>query len=262
MGTFIDRTGMRFGRLLALKRVENMVAPSGLSMAMYECRCDCGHTSIVLGGHLANGRTRSCGCLARELTQERNRRGKRHGLSGTRTYRSFLAAKKRCMDPNDRQWSYYGGRGIKFLIPSVEALVAAIGECPPGLSLNRINNDGHYEIGNVEWADSKKQNNNRRSNVLITSNGRAQTAAQWADELFAELGVSSAAMCNRVRRGWTVEDILTTPAGIRRNCKLSKKDIQTLLANDEHQDVTEISAIIASLQIRPGSTIGGKIELQ
>lgn len=72
------------------------------------------------------------------------------------------AARLRCENPDNLSYAWYGARGIKFLIPSVKALVAAIGPRPEGKTRDRINNDGHYEIGNVRWATRLEQARNKR----------------------------------------------------------------------------------------------------
>jgi hypothetical protein len=86
-----------------------------------------------------------------------------HGKSGTPEYASFHAAKSRCTNPNHRQYKDYGGRGIKFLFDSFEDFYEALGPRPKGMSVDRIDPDGHYEKGNVRWATSKQQAKNRRS---------------------------------------------------------------------------------------------------
>ena len=66
----IDITGRRFGRLTAIRR-------DGYSdswQIMWLCRCDCGNTVRVLKWNLLRGRTKSCGCLKRELMAENKRR--------------------------------------------------------------------------------------------------------------------------------------------------------------------------------------------
>jgi hypothetical protein len=47
-----------------------------------------------------------------------------------------------------------------------------LGECPDGLSIERIDQNGNYEPGNVKWASDKEQRRNRTDNVLVTHNGR------------------------------------------------------------------------------------------
>ena len=70
-------------------------------------------------------------------------------------------AKARCRNPNVAQYKDWGGRGIKFLFNSFEEFLTVLGPRPPGYSLDRINNDGHYEPGNVRWASRKEQNSNK-----------------------------------------------------------------------------------------------------
>jgi hypothetical protein len=71
---------------------------------------------------------------------------------------------QRCTDPNCRQWKWYGGRGItvcdRWLV--FENFLADMGERPEGKTLDRVDPDGDYEPGNVRWATTKEQANNRR----------------------------------------------------------------------------------------------------
>jgi hypothetical protein len=85
-------------------------------------------------------------------------------------YLAFRQARNRCTNPNYRQWQDYGGRGIKFLFTSFEQFLAHIGPRPAGVdakgrtlySLDRKDNDGNYELGNVRWSTREEQNGNRR----------------------------------------------------------------------------------------------------
>src|SRR5437868_2761925 len=87
----------------------------------------------------------------------------KHGLSRTSEYYSYYAAKDRCDNPRHRNFHQYGGRGIKFLFQSIEELLEDIGPRPGRMELDRINNDGHYEKGNVRWTSRSQQNSNRRT---------------------------------------------------------------------------------------------------
>lgn len=66
-----------------------------------------------------------------------------------------------------RTYRHYGGRGIEYRLPldfgeAARLLLASIGPRPKGYTLDRIDNDGHYEIGNLRWATKSEQNRNRR----------------------------------------------------------------------------------------------------
>ena len=77
-------------------------------------------------------------------------------------YQSFAMAKDRCRNPNNSAFKYYGARGIKFLFRSFAQFLKCLGPRPEGMSIDRINNDGHYKPGNVRWATPKTQGRNKR----------------------------------------------------------------------------------------------------
>lgn len=118
---------------------------------------------MVDGGSLVKGNTRSCGCLHDETaskthtTHGATRHGRRSGA-----YVSFLAAKRRCTDPHIIGYKDYGGRGVEFRFDSFGQFFAEVGHRPKGMSIDRINNDGHYEPGNVRWATRSEQRLNQR----------------------------------------------------------------------------------------------------
>lgn len=97
-----------------------------------------------------------------------------HGLSRHYFYRLWNNIKQRCYNPKN-QWHYnYGGRGIdlyapwrKSFIAFRDSLIAEIGERPDkSYSLDRINNDGNYEPGNLRWATRKEQSENSRPKIF------------------------------------------------------------------------------------------------
>jgi hypothetical protein len=153
---FKDITGQRFGNLVALR-------PTGTTPEQrhrWLCQCDCGNQSVVVGSALTFGAIRSCGCLKTAANIAKNTT---HGLGHCSEYLTFHAARKRCTDPNNISYKNYGGRGIKFLFESVEQFYAELGPKPtPAHSIDRINNDGNYEPGNVRWATRAEQLRNRR----------------------------------------------------------------------------------------------------
>lgn len=87
-------------------------------------------------------------------------------------YAAFRGALNRCRNPRVKTYPDYGGRGIEFRFHSFEEFFAHIGTKPsPELVLDRINNDGHYEVGNVHWATTSESNLNRRMPWSSKTNG-------------------------------------------------------------------------------------------
>lgn len=96
----------------------------------------------------------------------------------TLEYKAYLAARGRCNNPTHWKYANYGGRGIEFKFAGYPEFLAAVGRKPgPEYSLDRIDNSGHYEPGNVRWADQKTQANNRRKRRTGYTRRKKQVAA-------------------------------------------------------------------------------------
>lgn len=135
-------------------------------------------------------------------------------MSKTNIYREWRSMISRCFNDNYKGYADYGGRGITVSgqwVKSFETYYDYVSKLPhfgeDGYSLNRIDNDGNYEPGNVEWADRIVQANNKRSNRLLTYNGYTRTIA----ELAREKGMTYTSLYHRIERGWSVESALETP---------------------------------------------------
>ena len=74
-------------------------------------------------------------------------------LSTTVEYKAFYDAKNRCTNPNIKRFNDYGGRGIKFCFNNFYDFYKEVGPRPNGFHLDRIDNDGNYEVGNVRWVN-------------------------------------------------------------------------------------------------------------
>jgi hypothetical protein len=113
----------------------------------------------------------------------------------------------RCTNPAVRKYHVYGGRGIKVCERWLlfENFLADMGEPPPGLTLDRIDTDGHYEPGNCRWADQKAQQNNRRNNHLLTFDGETLGITEWQ----RRSGVDRHTIMRRLQKGWPIERALT-----------------------------------------------------
>jgi hypothetical protein len=122
------------------------------------------------------GRTQSCGCLRNEVTVQRSTK---HGHTGTSIYWTWGDMVGRCTNPKHKRYADYGGRGITVCDRwrDFANFLADMGERPPGMELDRIDNDRGYEPGNCRWADRSTQAKNRRPSAYAglernPSNGR------------------------------------------------------------------------------------------
>lgn len=154
MSPIVDRTGQRHGRLTVIA----LLGRASNGDALWSCSCDCGAEVEVSASNLRTGNTRSCGCLKREGVHGHARRGRR-----SVEYLAYLNARQRCTNPRTQGFEYWGGRGIEFRYSSFEEFLADVGPKPsPELSLDRIDNDGHYEPANCRWATPSEQIANQR----------------------------------------------------------------------------------------------------
>lgn len=179
--------GVKLGRLTILGP-----ARTASGRRAFLCRCDCGKETTVDGSHLRSGHTTSCGCLHREvaadlartnpliaeyrtsdLRREQSRQSSPvHGLSHHPHYHRWVGMMNRCTNPNHDGYRNYGGRGIAVCAAWRDVAVFCawidenLGPCPAGKSLDRIDNDGNYEPGNVRYAAWSTQIRNSRSAKL------------------------------------------------------------------------------------------------
>jgi len=179
MGRFRDVTGQHFGRLTAVRLSHQNAHGS----AYWLCTCCCGKSKTIQVNSLITGNTRSCGCLRSEQLKSRRlpgsywsrskvrggpRRQRRHPLRST--WNNMI---RRCRNPKDKSYLYYGGRGIRVCQrwQKFRNFLEDMGPKPsPFHMLDRVNNDGNYEPGNVRWATPAESNRNRRprNNAKVT----------------------------------------------------------------------------------------------
>lgn len=171
MGKFIDLTGKIFNRLLVIRRAEN----KGPNVS-WLCICQCFNEIEILGCHLKSNHTKSCGCLFNEIKTTFN---KTHGKSNSKTHQCWKAMKRRCFNINEPNYNYYGGRGITVCNEwrdSFENFLKDMGECPKGMSLDRIDVNGNYCKSNCRWVTANTQAYNQRRK---SSNTSGRTGVYW-----------------------------------------------------------------------------------
>lgn len=160
----INLEGKRFNRLLVGKQKGTLSNGKGRVKA-WMCLCDCGEETIVSTSHIISGHTKSCGCL---ISEKFVGSSKTHGLSKHEFYKIWSDMMTRCFSDKCKSFKNYGGRGIsvceewKDIAKFIKYIEDNLGDMPYKYTLDRIDNDGNYEPGNIRWASYKTQINNRR----------------------------------------------------------------------------------------------------
>lgn len=210
-----DIYGQVYGRLTVKSDAPRKTFPSGSSRRMLVCACECGQQSTVGLCDLRTGKTRSCGCLRREVARDAviRRSGTTDRLltpDESRIFHVWRAMLRRCTSKNSKSFKDYGARGIVVCERwmQFDNFLEDMGIPVVGLTLERKNNDGNYEQGNCVWTDRKDQNRNKRSNVFVEFNGKRQCISEWAEAL----NVAHDTLRYRLDH-WPIERALTSGPG-------------------------------------------------
>lgn len=199
--------GKKFGKLTVIKALEERHK----GKIVWLCKCDCGNYTNVMSSNLRPnskiGGTNSCGCAKIEQHTK-------HNLSNTKLYKTLVAIKSRCKNPQNPSYKAYGGRGITLCDEwdgenGYERFYnwAMENGYKDGLSIDRINNDKGYTPENCRWVTQKQNTNNTRNCKRVTIEGETHTLSEWADIK----GIPAALIYSRRQRGWNEIDAITKP---------------------------------------------------
>lgn len=200
-------SGDRFGKLVVIKQCENVRDSSGHMRRAFICRCDCGRIVRVKGHDFNRGRIK-CGHCSKNTPKNKKQR---KYIKNKRLHNIWYNMKKRCEDPNNHAFKYYGARGITVCnewegengYTNFEKWATDNGYASD-LTIDRINPNSEYSPNNCRWADSKTQMRNRTNNVHVEFKGRMEVLSEIAEEV----GVKYGQLYSRLKKGMSVDDAI------------------------------------------------------
>lgn len=133
-----------------------------------------------------------------------------HGQSNTRLYGTWGGMKCRCLNPKDKDFESYGGRGIKICDEWRDFTVfrqwATSSGYRRGLTIERKDVNGNYEPANCCWIPMTHQAKNKRITVYLEAFGERKTLGQWLDDPRCKVGEKT--LRGRLFKGWSHEKSL------------------------------------------------------
>ena len=163
-GQFVGDNGITF-----IKETYSKIDNHGKSLRYALFKCQCGKDFETRIRYVINGGTKSCGCMTREYIRDATMK---HGLRNHPLYTIWLGIKKRVTDVELWNYKNYGGRGITMFPPWIHDFplfldyVSALPNYSiKNHSLDRIDNNGNYEPGNLRWTTRHTQSANRRPRI-------------------------------------------------------------------------------------------------
>ena len=173
LGQGKELRGCKFGRLSVIECV-GVINNNG--QIYWKCLCSniidgvekCGNESIIIGSDLTSGHTKSCGCYGEDQARiSMIKRMTTHGKRYTKSHKSWDSMIQRCYNTNNDNYNNYGGRGIYVdeRWHLFENFYKDMGDRPEGMTLDRIDVNGHYCKINCRWATQEQQNYNMKHTI-------------------------------------------------------------------------------------------------
>ena len=202
-----DLIGERFGHLVVIEKLNNIITQKGMTIHAWVCKCDCGNIVIKYERVLMRGYGLSCGCFSVQDCPSREK-----------LYNVWTSIKQRCYNQNDKYYENYGGRGIivcdewknDYLI--FREWAYENGYNPEDsfhlCTVDRIDVNGNYCPDNCRIVSRKVQNDNTTRTIYVTHNGETHTLKEWSNIT----GICLQTIYMRIYKGhWEPEVAITTP---------------------------------------------------
>lgn len=194
----IDISGQRFGSWLVIRRDGYLYQ----THAAFLCQCNCGTEKKVQGASLRKGGSLDCGC---ERSKRLGNRVRTHGMHMHPIYKSWQAMHARCTYRKHPAYARYKDLGICkewYVFAKFQSDMSDMWF--KGSTLERIDNEAGYQLGNCRWATRREQANNRKNTVYLEHNGDRMPLTYWAERV----GITANALRLRLLKGWTLSDAL------------------------------------------------------
>lgn len=198
--SIIRLEGKKFGELTVLSR-----AGRKSRYITWLCRCSCGAEIVVGGNNLRRGRTTKCKAPAHKANRPVSLT-----VEYKSEYQSWTSMRARCLDPKNKKYPIYGGRGITIdpRWDEFKNFMLDMGRKPdPKFTIERDDVNGNYEPTNCRWISRKDQGRNKRNSVFVTYNGKKILLI----DLVEELGLSRNVVYQRLKLGWTLAQAIALP---------------------------------------------------
>lgn len=209
MSELHDLIGKTFERLTVIKRDGSNKSRG----AVWLCSCSCGNTTRVCSNALVKNRTKSCGCLQKEITSNRAT----HRLTNSVIYRRWASMKARCNNPNTTNYEIYGGRGITY-DPSWENFLNFYVDMKDTfeemLELDRKDVNKNYSKENCRWVTHNENNYNKTRQSNNSSGKTGVSFKKSIDKWFAYITVNG----KQISLG--LHDIFEDAVTARKNAEL------------------------------------------
>lgn len=198
--------GHYVAELLSSQEVEH----GGSRRLQVTYKCACGAEKVTWAMSLRSGKVRSCGCARSRNGGKTLKHGRYSGADKSHPLcATWVQIMVRCYDVNAKEYPRYGGRGIDVCSRwrgknGFSNFVLDMGCRPPGCTIDRIDNNKGYSLGNCRWATHAQQQRNLRSNRKLSVGGDERTISAWAEVT----GVSASTIRSRIKAGIDVPHAL------------------------------------------------------